>query len=93
MIVLDDTHPPSGADHVALPSEPEPVPLGDDHVLEPVGADPDPAATPCPVVRDVSGRTWRLRRRSHGRELNAILLALVVVIALALIVAAVSAGL
>lgn len=46
---------------------PEPQPLDDEHVLEPVpeeaGLEPGE-----PVVRDVQGRLWRVRRRP-GSEL------------------------
>lgn len=47
------------------PEDPRSLPLDDEHILEPIDRMPvaDPAAEP--VVRDVHGRLWRVRRNER----------------------------
>lgn len=60
----------------------EPRPLDDDHVLEPVDPQRADSSEPAePIVRDVAGRLWKVRRRRTAWQSVPVALAVLLLLA------------
>ena len=65
--------------------QPASAPLDPDHVLEPIAAAAGEPWLGEPMVRDVRGRLWRVRRRAPSRELTMLVAVSALVTALLLL--------